>query len=264
MQNAVLTAMGQDVVFVPFAVPPGALPAAVAGLKALGVLGFNVTIPHKEAILPLLDEVDTNAQRIGAVNTVKIVDGRLVGFNTDAPGFIASLREELLPELSGRRVLVIGAGGAARAAIIALAESGVAGVTVANRSFVRAKEICNEFKEYFPQVDISGSELSILDNAEALGCFDLLVNTTSVGMGGSAFECLDRDALGKLHVYDMVYGATPTALVRDAVRAGARAVNGLGMLAAQGELAVEIWLGQKPPAGVMKRVLLAACAGTAS
>jgi shikimate dehydrogenase len=257
MQNAVLTEMGIDAVFVPFLVTPDNLPAAVAGLRALGVTGFNVTIPHKEAILPLLDEIDADAARIGAVNTVTIEAGRLHGYNTDAPGFMSSLQEDLAMEPASARVLVIGAGGAARAAIVALAHAGVAGITVANRSPVRAKEICTEFKEYFPHVDISSNDLTILENGSVLSTFDLVVNTTSVGLGGTYFEKLDVAALGKLCVYDMVYGSEPTPLVRRASAAGAHAVNGHGMLAAQGELAFKLWLGVKPLAGMMKRLLLA-------
>jgi len=260
MQNAVFKEMGLDAVFVPFSVTPDSLADAVAGLRALGVVGFNVTIPHKEAILPLLDVVDANAKRIGAVNTVKLENGRLYGFNTDAPGLLTSLREDLDFDPTGARVLIVGAGGAARAAITALAQSGVAGITIANRTSGRVKEMSEEFKVYFPHVDICISDLSILNNSSALCMFELMVNTTSVGLGGTSFEHLEIASGGKLLVYDMVYRSEPTPLVHTATAAGVRAVNGHGMLAAQGELAFAIWLGMNPPAGMMKRVLLEACA----
>jgi shikimate dehydrogenase len=259
MQNAVLCEMGLDAVFVPFSVTPGNLAAAVTGLRALGVVGFNVTIPHKEAILPLLDRVDADAARIGAVNTVKLLDGQLHGFNTDAPGFLVSLRDDLGFEPKGTQVLIVGAGGASRAAITALAQSGVSGITIANRSPLRAKEIIEEFKVYFPHVDMSTSDLTILRNCSAMGSFDLLLNTTSVGLGGTSFSAQDIAISRKHFVYDMVYGAEPTALVRNARNAGAQAVNGHGMLAAQGELALTLWLGEHPPAGKMKRILLDTC-----
>lgn len=256
MQNAALRALDIDAVYLAFKVDPAELTTAVAGLKAIGVRGFNVTIPYKEAILPLLDKVDGAAARIGAVNTVKIEDGKLLGFNTDAAGFLASLTSDLSFEPTGKRVVIIGAGGAARAAIVALAQAGVRSLLIVNRTARRANEICAEFKEYFPAVDMSASGLEYLSVKGALTGVDLLVNTSSVGLEGTSFDALDLDGVEHLLVYDMVYGRGPTPLVMKASAAGCRSVNGHGMLAAQGEQAFRIWLGVDPPAGLMKDMLL--------
>jgi shikimate dehydrogenase len=256
MQNAALTALGLNAVFVPFAVEPAQLTPAIAGLKALGVCGFNVTVPHKEAILPLLDEIDASAALIGAVNTVKLAAGRLIGYNTDAPGFLTSLEAELDISPQGKRVIIIGAGGAARAAIVALAQAGVRSILIANRNLQRAKDLSIEFKESFPAVDMDSIDLaSLLASITNQGA-DLLVNTSSVGLNGTAFPDLELHGVSAMRVYDMVYGTEPTPLIKTALTAGCRAVNGMGMLAAQGELAFRIWLGQDAPPGLMKQTLL--------
>ncbi len=256
MQNAALTALGINAVFVPFAVAPEQLALAVHGLIALGVHGFNVTVPHKEAILPLLDEIDASAALIGAVNTVKSAGGRLIGYNTDAPGLLASLASDLDFSPLGKRVIIIGAGGAARAAIVALARAGVQTILIANRNRLRAKVLSAEFKESFPAVDIVSIDLATLLASIADHAADLLVNTSSIGLNGTAFAGLDLHGVGGMRVYDMVYGTEPTTLIKTALAAGCRAVNGHGMLAAQGELAFRIWLGQDAPKGLMKQTLL--------
>lgn len=259
MQNAALEVLGLPFVFIPFAVSPDDLPTAIAGLKSLGVAGFNVTVPHKKSVVPLLDEIDPSARMIGAVNTVKNDNGRFIGYNTDAPGFLQSLREELSFQPQGASVLIIGAGGAARAALHALAAAGIKSVTVANRAEMRARVFCGNFKDSFPNVDMESSDLSLLANEASLSSFDLLVNTTSVGLDGSAFTHFAPAS--SLVAYDMVYGVKPTPFVQAIRNAGGSAVNGYGMLAAQGEKAFHIWTGVAPPAGLMKKILMeAVCA----
>ncbi len=257
MQNEAMRQAGLDAVYVPFHVTAGQLSQAVAGIRALGLLGVNVTIPHKEAVLPLLDEVAEDAARIGAVNTIVNREGRLLGFNTDGAGLVRSLREDLDFEPVGRHVVLLGAGGACRAALYALAEAGAQSLTLVNRTRARAEELRIRFQPHF-----AGTQIAVAPAwhglTDLLRQADLLVNTTSLGLKGESLPGLDWAGMPKrIRVYDMVYRPEETPLVRQARAAGLRAVDGLGMLAAQGELAYAHWFGCAPPSGVMKRRLLA-------
>jgi len=258
MHNHVIDALGLDYVYVPFPVQPDGLGDAVRGLRKLGVCGFNVTLPFKTAVIPLLDALSPEAELIGAVNTVIRDGNRLVGHNTDGIGFISSLREDLRFSPRGTSILMIGAGGAARAALVALCEAGVAAVTVANRTPHRAEELQTRFKLNFPDVTIKSSSLDVLQAGELLGEVDLLVNTASVGMNATAIPGLDLSPMkSTARVYDMVYAPLETPLLLAARIRGLKAANGIGMLAAQGEAAFAIWTGYNSPNDVMKKRLLA-------
>lgn len=257
MQNAALAARGLDYVYVPFAVMPEHLADAVSGLRSLNIDGFNVTIPHKTSIIPLLDEVKPEAALIGAVNAVKREGTRLVGYNTDGTGFLISLKRDLAFDPRGAQVLVLGAGGAARAAVAALCSAGAASVTVANRSRERSHLLVGRIRPHFPSVTLSSAPLDILQSPGFLSGIDLLVNTTSVGMKGTSFPALDLSQLRKNScVYDMVYVPAETVLLADAAKMGLRCANGIGMLVAQGEEAFRIWTGVTPPPGIMAAALL--------
>lgn len=260
MQNAAITACGLDYVYVPFEVAPEALGPAVSGLRALGVCGYNVTIPYKTAIISFLDELDESATAAGAVNTVLVRDGRMTGFNTDGCGFVDSLADDLEFVAGAGKIVVIGAGGAARGAVAALCIAGAEKIIVANRSFDKAAELSKEMSIRYPdtRIEVSSAEQVVekhLDSAV------LLVNTTSVGMNGDKIGFVDLARMTKTaKVYDMVYAPFETPLLREAARLGIMAVNGLGMLAAQGERAFSIWTGKTAPKGLMKQVLESLCA----
>lgn len=259
MQNAAFAALGVDAVYVPFPVAPAALGEAVAGLRALGVAGVNVTIPHKEAVRAHLDRLDPLAARIGAVNTVVREGNLLVGYNTDGAGFLRSLAEDLQFYPTGKRVLLLGAGGACRAALVALVEAGASQVVIANRTVERAAGLCGEFASFYPGTRFANLPLRRGDLEAALSETDLLVNTSSLGLKGESIE-LPWEALPPAaSVYDMVYARTPegTPLLREARSLGRRAADGLGMLAGQGEEAFFLWTGLRPPPGLMKKRLLA-------
>lgn len=256
MQNAAFRALELDSIYVPFAVPSAQLDQAVQGMRALGVAGWNVTIPHKSAIMPLLDELSPEAVRAGAVNTVLNQDGRLIGYNTDGAGLVASLERDLDCRAAGKRIAVLGAGGAARGAVAALAEAGVEMVTVINRTVATARVLVTELQDR-----LSGTaSLAVAGYAELpqlLPETDLLINATSLGLHGEEIAGLDLALLpAAAKVYDMVYGASMTPLVRAARQRGLEASDGLGMLVAQGELAFRYWTGMVPPAGLMSRTLL--------
>jgi shikimate dehydrogenase len=251
MQNRALREAGLDFVYVPFHVAPEQLSRAVAGFRAVGIHGFNVTVPHKVAVVPLLDRLSPEAEQIGAVNTVHNENGRLVGYNTDGVGLVASLKEELGFDPHGANLSVIGAGGAARAAIHALCTAGARRITIINRSHDRASDLAARYGELFPRI-----QLEVRNPLSALpGDTDLLLNTTSVGMDGVSLAA-DPTILGETAlVYDMIYAPLQSPLLVAAEQCGLRYANGLGMLAAQGERAFTLWTGVTPACGLMKSVL---------
>jgi shikimate dehydrogenase len=259
MQNAALRASGLNYIYVPFEVAPDGLGAAVRALKALGVAGFNVTIPHKTEVINFIDELDASADAAGAVNTVKNCSGRLIGYNTDGDGLIRSIASDFQFDVSGACIALIGAGGAARGAAAALCRAGAARIVVANRTPDRARELVSIMSQRFSETELSAvSGFRALE--DCLAHVDVLVNTTSIGMN---FDTTSVVGLARLPrtalVYDMVYAPRATPLLQEAGRLGLRGVNGLGMLAAQGELAFTIWTGVSPPYGLMKSVLDSIC-----
>ena len=259
MQNAALKALGLDYIYVPFAVEPQNLSVAVNGMRALGVHGFNVTIPHKTAIIPLLDRVSPEAELSGAVNTVCREDGLLVGYNTDGTGFIKSLADDLGFNPDSAKILILGAGGAARGAVAALCEAGVTKIIVANRTREKGEALIDSFRESYFQVQFALSSQDTGELSEYLQEANLIVNTTSVGMNGSSFTGLEVNAfLPDAKVYDMVYSPPETPLLVAARGRNLACSNGLGMLAAQGEAAFSLWTGMDPPAGLMRKMLSAA------
>ena len=256
MHNGAFAALGLDWIYVPFPVAPESLPQGVAGLAALGVAGFNVTIPHKVAIIPFLGRISPEAELIGAVNVVVLQGGELVGYNTDGIGLLKALQREFGFDPAGRSVLVLGAGGAARSAVATLGSAGARVVALANRSAAAADALVAGLAPQLPGVELSAHTLERLRDASFLGSFDLIVNTTSVGMGGDSFEGLSLMGLKPgLLVYDMVYAPPLTPLLAQARACGVQGANGIGMLVAQGEAAFAIWTGQSAPEGCMAAAL---------
>jgi len=236
--------------------PVDALEVRVAGLRAPNVLGANVTIPHKEACVPLMDELDTLVIKVGALNTILNDEGKLRGYNTDVAGFLGGLTDARF-EASGCRAVIAGAGGAARAVVIALAQGGAASVVVVNRTLQRAQRLVGELRGH-----CGATELRALTDtresweAAAAGA-GLLVNCTSLGSAGTPEEDqspVPSDLISsKMLVYDLVYRPAETRLLRDAAAAGATTLGGLPMLIYQGAASFEIWTGQKAPLDVMMK-----------
>lgn len=261
MHNAAFRAAGLDYVYVPFPVKPADLGRAVEAVRALGLAGVNVTIPHKEAVLPLLDELSNEAGLIGAVNTIVNRGGRLLGDNTDGRGFLRSLRESAGCDPAGRTALVLGAGGAARAVAVQLALAGAARLLLANRSRARSAELALFIKEK------TGTEAEIIGwpagegetlPGEILQSADLVVQATSLGMS-PAIATAPPLPFGQFRpgqfACDLVYNPAETRFLREAARAGAAVVDGLGMLLYQGALAFELWTGAAAPVEVMRKAL---------
>lgn len=257
MHNVAFAKMGLDFVYVPFRVKPEDLTQAVAGMKALNIRGLNVTIPHKVAIISLLDELDPLAEKIGAVNTVVNDSGILQGFNTDAIGFLEALMQRGA-EPKGKKVVVLGAGGAGRAASFVLAERG-AQLLILNRrqELGWAEELAEQLTQAFGK-EVRAMELTDGNLAQALEGAYILVNATSVGMTPNTDETpVGADLLKpSLVVFDVVYNPVKTKLMRQAEQIGAQTVSGLEMLVWQGALAFELWTGAKPPVELMRKEVL--------
>ena len=251
MHNAAFSELGLDYVYVALRVVRGSLPEAIEGVRALNVKGLNVTSPHKVEVMGLLDELDESASRVGAVNTVKNEDGKLIGFNTDGWGAIEALREKV-GSLRGRKVVLLGAGGAARAIAFSLVDAG-AELTLANRTASRAKELAASIERKLGcRVDQVELEQEVL--RRVLQRADILINATSVGMYPDVNQTLVKAELmhPRLVVNDIVYEPLDTRLLREARKAGAQTLDGLGMLVRQGAASFEIWTGRKAPIDIME------------
>ncbi len=255
MHNAAFKKLGLDYVYLAFRVKATELDKAIAGMRTLNMRGLNVTIPHKVAVMKLLDKLDPMAEKIGAVNTIVNDDGILTGYNTDATGFLQPLLETGI-ELNNKNVAILGAGGTSRGISFILAERG-AKLTILNRQLERAKELASRVSQTSGN-KVTASELTKENLSQILKKTDILVNATSVGMSPKSDETpVPADLLrpGML-VYDIVYNPVKTRLLQEAEAAGAETISGLDMLVWQGALAFERWTGQKAPVKLMKREAL--------
>ncbi len=254
LQNAAIEEAGLDYVYISLPVPPEKLKEAVAGLRAMQFTGWNVTIPHKQAIMAELDAVDEDARIIGAVNTVVNRDGHLTGYNTDCIGFMQPLAQQgFLPK--GKEATILGAGGAARAVIWGLLRAKVKRITLGVRNPAKAARLAEEFAAY-GEIQVLHWEDSAF--AEHLAVTDLLVNTTPLGMYPHVegmppvdWTKLKKDAL----VYDIIYTPERTRFLSEAQAHGYAIINGEGMLAGQGAAAFTLWTGVAPDLALMKRAL---------
>jgi shikimate dehydrogenase len=250
IHNAAFAALGLDWAYVAFPVPAGSGVAAVEAMRALGIDGLNVTMPHKVDVIPGLDELSPTAERLQAVNTIHRRGGALVGESTDGAGFLDALRFDEGFDPAGTSVVVLGAGGAARAVVLALASAGAADVAVVNRTASRAAEAA----ALAPGVGRTG------DEGDVTGA-DLVVNATPVGMEGVHAEAMLVDPKllrrGQLAV-DLVYHPLRTPFLAAAKERGAVPVTGLGMLIHQAAHAFRLWTGEDPPLEVMSAAALGA------
>lgn len=257
MHHAAAAATGTALRYELWPLPADELAGAVETVRGDAWLGANVTLPHKPAMLALVDDVSARARRIGAINTLYKRNGRLLGENTDAPAFMRCLRLQLGFEPANERVVILGAGGAARAAVVALGEAGVRSMALWNRSADRAAALA-------AALEGAGATLRVVPS----GALDrwlpeatLLVNATSVGLDGSSLP-IEHPLVGAqgLRVFDMVYGLEGTPLVRHALGQGLVAVDGLWMLVRQAAAAFALWTGVEPPEAVMHAAALRALA----
>ena len=270
MHNAAFRELGLNWRYLAYDVHPEDLPQALKGARAMGFLGLNLTVPHKLLALPLVDELDESARKCGAVNTIlfeaRVAAGewkplaevempraqriRLRGFNTDADAVVQSIQEDLEMNLAGKRVLILGAGGAGRVAALKLASAGVAELFLVNRSEEKSRAILQEIRQLVPALKTN--------LGYPPGQVDLLLNATSLGLKADDPLPVSESNFSlsqALAVYDMIYRPAKTRLLERAEKAGCRIANGLGMLLYQGAKALEIWTGKIAPIELMRSAL---------
>ncbi|HBX22304.1 MAG TPA: shikimate dehydrogenase [Desulfotomaculum sp.] len=260
MQNAAFKETGLNNIYVPFCPAPGQIEAAVAGIRALGLAGVNVTVPYKEAVMPYLDELTEEAVLCGAVNTIINRQSRLTGHNTDGTGFICDLRASCNYEPARGSALILGAGGSARAVTVSLAKAGCRELALVNRNWERAQSLAADVTAATGvTVHVFSWQPGQAELAEFARRAGLLVNCTPVGMSGKPGADLPLPAAlpgpGQL-AYDLVYNPPRTPFLLQAAKNGARTANGLGMLLHQGAIAFTAWTGLQAPLEVMRQALL--------
>lgn len=252
MHNELFKTYSIDAHYQPFHITRGNLADAVKGFKAIGIAGFNVTVPHKEAIIPLLDELDPLAEAIGAVNTVVNKDGKLIGYNTDGSGFVQGLLNQK-QLINGKKVLIVGAGGAARAIYFTIAKESPLLLDICNRTPQRAEQIRNDCP-----FEVLSRVLNRQDAEESLETYDLIVQTTSIGMHpetGQSPLSVHKLKPGAF-VSDIIYNPLQTRLLKEAAVRGAGIQNGIDMFVYQGALAFEMWTGIGPDIEIMREKVL--------
>lgn len=255
-QQAALDHYAMDVRYEAMDVDATSLSQAVSRLRDPDVMGANVTVPHKQAVIALIDELDEEARLIGAVNTIENRDGALVGHNTDAQGFLKALKEESGFDPEGKVALVLGAGGAARAVVVALAGAGAKSLVVANRTLERAEVLVEAVRPMVPSAEAVALHIP---NSESLAPVaarsQLIVNCTTLGMrsgmGRGTTPLKEGFIPSQALVFDLVYNPPETPLMRQAATAGARVLGGLPMLVYQGAASFELWTGKDAPIKVM-------------
>ncbi len=254
MHNAGFNALGLNIVYLAFDIKPEDFGKAIDGLRALGVLGFNITIPYKEQIIPYLNSLSDDAKLIGAVNTVVNDDGKLNGYNTDGIGFLASLNNFGIT-LSGISVTLIGTGGAGRAVACMLAKAGVGRICLSDKMIERSELLKTEILMKFKGIEVITGSLEHIERW--LKDTTLLINATPIGMKSVDPLLVNPDLLrGDMVVYDLIYTPTQTPLLKNAVEKGAKVLNGLEMLVNQGAAAFEIWTGESAPVELMRQAAL--------
>ena len=259
-QQAGLDHLAVDCRYLPYDVHPDLVADFVASLRSDSVRGINVTVPHKESVMPFLDEIDEWAAEAGAVNTIVNRDGRLTGYNTDGYGFLRALRESAGLDPAGKRALILGAGGSARGVVQALLRAGVAELVIANRTVQRAEALAELAANR--DVPARAIELNALQSDGISGQVDLIVNCTSLGMHHGPDEDASPLPASQIPpsalVYDLVYNPMLTPLLREARSAGAPTLGGISMLVYQGAASFELWLGSPAPVAVMMDAAMAA------
>ncbi len=254
MHNRAFEYLDLNYIYLPFPVEKNNLKGALRALPPLGIVGVNVTLPYKGKVLEYLDEVIEEAELTGAVNTILVKSDRLIGYNTDGEGFVTSLKKGTGIDPKGKRVVIIGAGGAARAVSIRLAKEEVEKITLTDIIFNKAQDLASHIEKHISKVEttaLRGEELE-----KEIKETDILINATPLGMKPDDPLPIDPKLFHpNLLVYDLIYNPPKTKLLSEAEKIGAKTLNGRGMLLYQGALAFTIWTGREAPIEIMARAL---------
>ena len=255
MHNAALNDLSLDYVYLAFDIHPKDLEKAILGYKKSNIKGFNVTIPHKEEIIQYLDELDPLSKQIGAVNTVKNEGGVLLGRNTDAFGAKQALLDARF-KIEGKKALILGAGGAARAISFALSEE-IDEIFISNRTEERAIKLAKELQDT-TKIKATGNDMSEKTLRTLASSVDIIINTTPIGMYPKVdISPISKDLLNEnLFIFDIIYNPLQTQLLKEAKEIGSKTLNGLDMFINQGALAFEWWTGKKPNVKLMKEKII--------
>ncbi len=258
MHNAAIAAMGLDYIYVPFPIPVADLPAAIAGLKAIqSVQGFNLTIPHKVEVIPLLDQVMPIALSVGAVNTVKRVGDRWVGTNTDVAGFLEPLKQ-LKCDWKTMPAVILGSGGAAKAVVAACLELGCPVIHVVGRDPKKIKKFHGTMTSQLHDFNLRVHPWTSIPHL--LEIAGIIINATPIGMASDLNTPISEAEMALLPdnviAYDLIYTPRPTKFLQIAAARGLKAIDGLEMLINQGAIALEFWLDQPVPIEIMRQALI--------
>ena len=254
MHNAAFRKIGFNAIYFPFEVKPEDLKDALRAVKVLGISGLNLTIPHKESCIRYLDGLSSEAKLIGAVNTIVADNKRLVGYNTDGEGFIISLKKDAHVDPGGKKIFILGAGGAAKAIGFKLAKEGAAKIKIADIIRKRSLSLASNIKSNF-----SGCKVEVIrmdSISKLLADVDIFINATPIGLKHDDPLLIHPDLLHpKLVVCDLIYNPPQTKLLKCAMNKGLISINGLGMLLYQGAVCFELWTKKKAPIEIMKEAL---------
>lgn len=253
-QNAAFQYLGLDYVYIPLEVAPEDIGKAVDGIRVMNFAGVNLTIPHKKNVLPYLDDIDSEAKILGAVNTIVNKEGRLKGYNTDGTGFICSIKEKGI-SLKGKNIFLLGAGGSTYAIAGALVKENVSKIFICNRTEQNAILLKNHILENFQFENIFVIPFNERNTKKHWEDIHILVNTTSVGMSEKDVPLVNQKFINSLElVYDLIYNRK-TELIKYAERSGIPFLDGLSMLVHQGAVSFELWTGMKAPLEIMKKAV---------
>lgn len=255
MQNAAFKELDLNFIYVAFNVPSKELKTVISGIRSMGFRGINVTMPHKTAVISYLDEIDSTAKNIGAVNTILNKNGYLIGYNTDGNGAMIALQENGIC-FKEKKIVLLGAGGAAKA-IAYQAAKDVKELVILNRTQNKAKQLAGMLRKPF-RSKIKGENLTSKILKQEMETADILINSTSVGMYPEIKKSpVPKDLLhSNLSVMDIIYNPLETKLLKDAKSVGASVISGLEMLIFQGAVAFNIWTNCSPPVEIMRKTLL--------
>ncbi len=251
IHNAAFRELNMDCTYIAYRIPKNELEEGIGALKTINIAGFNVTIPHKVEIMKYLDKVDDGCSLIGAANTVTNTDGKLKGYNTDMDGFLEPIKKNNL-EIKDSSVLLLGAGGAARAIAAGFAKEKVSNITIANRTIEKANQLC----KFVNQIGIESKAITLDEVGDSASDYKFIVNATSVGLKNESSPISTKSIGSNSVVYDIVYMPINTDLIKKSKENGAKVIYGYEMLLGQAVRAFEIWHETKAPYEAMKKAIL--------